>query len=66
MIKSTRELRWRRATNCSAGSCVEVAQDGEQILLRDSKNPQIAPMAFTKAEWVAFTSGVQAGDFDFR
>ncbi len=66
MIKSTRELRWRTAIECSAGSCVEVAQDGEQILLRDSKNPQIAPMVFSKAEWAAFTTGVQAGDFDFR
>ena len=65
MIKSTPELRWRKARRCNAGSCVEIAQDGDHVLVRDSKNPQIAPMVFTRDEWAAFTAGVREGDFDF-
>ncbi len=65
MIKSTPELRWRKARPCNSGNCVEVANDGDRVLLRDSKNPQIAPMVFTRDEWAVFTAGVRAGDFDF-
>jgi hypothetical protein len=65
MIKSTPGLRWRKARPCNSSSCVEVANDGDQVLLRDSKNPQIAPMVFTRDEWTAFTAGVREGDFDF-
>lgn len=65
MIESSAELRWRRSTTCSAGNCVEVASDGDRILVRDSKNPQITPMVFTGDEWAVFTAGVRAGDFDF-
>ena len=65
MIKSTRELRWQTAKGCSGANCVEVANDGDRILLRDSKNPQIAPMVFTRDEWAVFTEGVRVGDFDF-
>jgi hypothetical protein len=65
MIESSAEPRWRRSTACSAGNCVEVASDGGRILVRDSKNPQIAPMVFTRDEWAVFAAGVREGDFDF-
>ena len=65
MNESTQELRWRRARQCSSGNCVEIAHDGDHILLRDSKKPRTAPMVFTHDEWAAFTSGVRAGEFDF-
>jgi hypothetical protein len=65
MIKSTRELRWRTARRCSGANCVQIAQDGDRVLLRDSKNPQIAPMVFTRDEWAVFAAGVREGDFDF-
>jgi hypothetical protein len=65
MIESTQELRWRRARQCSGGNCVEIAHDGDHVLLRDSKNPQSSTMVFTGDEWAAFTAGVREGDFDF-
>jgi hypothetical protein len=42
-----------------------VARDGGRVLLRDSKRPEITPMEFTLAEWTAFISGAQNGEFDF-
>nr|WP_269810904.1 DUF397 domain-containing protein [Kineosporia rhizophila] len=35
-----------------------------QVLLRDSKNPDVAPFAFTRAEWEAFVGGARDGEFD--
>jgi hypothetical protein len=44
---------------------VEVAQVGDQYLVRDSKNPEQAALTFTAAEWTAFVAGVEAGEFHF-
>jgi Domain of unknown function (DUF397) len=65
MTKPAEFLRWRRAKRCASNACVEVATDGEQFLIRDSKNPEIEPLRFTGAEWAAFLAGARAGDFDF-
>ncbi|MGX6604305.1 DUF397 domain-containing protein [Micromonosporaceae bacterium Da 78-11] len=65
MIEVTGQPQWRRAGRCGSGSCVEVAQVGDQFLVRDSKNPETRPMAFTREEWAAFVAGVREGDFDF-
>ena len=65
MIKSTPELRWQTAERCAGANCVEIAQDGDRVLLRDSKKPETAPMAFTRDEWAVFAAGVREGDFDF-
>ena len=50
------------------GACVEVATNlldsTGRILLRDSKDPTGSVLAFTLAEWRAFTGGVQDGEFD--
>ena len=59
-------LNFRRSTYCHTGSCVEVAPmtDG-RIAVRDSKNPAIEPMAFSRDEWIAFVRGVQDNQFNF-
>ncbi|GAA4938975.1 DUF397 domain-containing protein [Actinoplanes utahensis] len=45
---------WQRSTFCSTGACVEVAVDGAAVALRDSKNPEQAPLVFTLSEWDGF------------
>lgn len=56
---------WRRSSRCDSGSCVEVAQDGDTVLIRDSKLGDDSPvLTFTREEWGAFRLGVLAGDFD--
>jgi hypothetical protein len=56
---------WRRSSACSGGNCVEVMTVADQVLVRDSKNLDIAPLAFTKEEWEAFVRGVDNGEFRF-
>lgn len=63
MIKTTEEQRWRRSGRCSTGTCVEVARTTDRFLVRDSKNLDVAPIAFTPQQWAAFVAGVKAGDF---
>ena len=65
MSMPVEHLRWQRARRCGSNTCVEVATDGEQFLIRDSKRPEIEPLRFTPAEWAAFLAGARAGDFDF-
>ena len=58
---------WRKASysNGNGGNCVAVAAlpaGGRAV--RDSKDPTGPALTFTPAEWVAFTAGVRAGEFD--
>ncbi|WP_306661499.1 DUF397 domain-containing protein [Mangrovihabitans endophyticus] len=58
--------KWTKSSRCSGGNCIEVAKVADQYLIRDSKNPDITPLAFTADEWTAFVEGVGAGDFTFQ
>jgi hypothetical protein len=57
---------WRKSTfSNNTGACVEVADlVGDGRALRDSKDPTGPALMFTATEWVAFTAGVRAGEFD--
>jgi hypothetical protein len=66
MIKSAGDPVWRRARQCTNGSCVEVAKVADRYLIRDSKNPEIGPLSFTEDEWDAFVGGVKGGSFHFE
>ncbi len=61
----TNTLAWRKSSRCGNSTCVEVARDGDHYLIRDSKNPDTAPLTFTAEEWTAFTTGILAGEFRF-
>lgn len=56
---------WRRAAACdnSGGSCVEVADLGEQVLVRDSKDATGPELKFSREEFDVFAAGIVAGDF---
>ena len=65
-------VTWRKSRRSGNGSdCVEVAVvdasriDAErQFLIRDSKDPEGAILAFASAEWDAFVSSLKGGEFD--
>ena len=38
----------------------------EDIVMRDSKDPEGPMLRFTKAEWDAFLDGVHQGEFRFN
>jgi len=48
---------WQRSSFCSGGNCVEVAEAGGKILMRNSTEPD-RQLVFTEAEWAAFIAGV--------
>jgi uncharacterized protein DUF397 len=56
--------QWHKSSYCGTSACVEVAQTSDVVLVRDSKNPQAAPLAFTTDEWTAFVKGIKAGEFN--
>jgi hypothetical protein len=45
------------------GACVEARLNADMIEIRDSKDQGGPVLSFTKAEWLAFTGGVEDGDF---
>ena len=58
-------MEWRKASGCGPnGPCVEVAEDGPVVYLRNSRFPLLAAAPFTHDEWVTFLEGVKAGEFD--
>lgn len=58
------ETKWRRSSKCEQGACVEVAGDGDDIVMRDSKHPDGPVLRFTRDEWTAFVGGVVDGEFN--
>jgi hypothetical protein len=58
---------WRKSTASGANTdCVEVAfaDDGDTVLVRNSKRPEAGAVSFTSTEWAAFLVGVRQGEFD--
>jgi Domain of unknown function (DUF397) len=58
---------WRKSSRSSGGGngdCVDVADLGDAVAVRDSKHPDGAVLAFSPSEWRAFIEGAKAGDFD--
>jgi len=60
------DMMWQRSTRCSAGACVEVAADRDEVFVRDSKDPDGVVLTFTKQNWNAFLDDVREGTFDQR
>jgi hypothetical protein len=65
MPSESNQLRWVKARqSIPSGACVELARVGDNIALRDSKNPDVAPFLYTIDEMAAFLSGAKEGEFD--
>lgn len=59
------QVRFTRSSFCSLGGCVEVGRlaDGS-VAVRDSKDPDLPALVFSRAEWAEFLAGARAGEFD--
>lgn len=56
-------MDWRKSRYSASNGSVEIAFDGEQFHVRDSKDPDGPILTFTIEEWFAFTCGMIAGEF---
>jgi hypothetical protein len=58
------DLAWIKATHSVAtGACVELAEDGPYVALRNSRDPDVV-LHFTPEEISAFVEGAARGEFD--
>ena len=62
-MSSAKQPAWRRSSECSNGTCVEVARVDGGYLIRDSKNPGQEPLRFTEEELTVFAAAFAAGEF---
>jgi hypothetical protein len=58
---------WRKSSYSTAqGNCVEVADDGSRVLVRDSKDSAGAMLRFSPDAWQKFASEVKAARLKLR
>ncbi len=58
-------MDWRKSSysTSNGGGCVEVARHvPAMVAVRDSKDPDGPVLAFSGAEWQAFTAQIKSGD----
>jgi hypothetical protein len=61
----THLVHWRKSNySVNSSQCVELADLGSAILMRDSKNPGEGHLAFGRAELAAFVEAAKAGELD--
>jgi hypothetical protein len=57
--------QWRKSSYSGGGNqCVEVADLGAAVAVRDSKNPDAGHLAFSADNWRAFLSSTKRGSYD--
>jgi len=57
----TNELSWRKSSYSggSGGNCVEVAEHGNRVMVRDTKDRPGPVLRFTPAAWLRFADQVK-------
>jgi hypothetical protein len=54
-------LQWRKSTASGLNGCVEVAADGNTVLVRDSKDPTGPVLGLTTEQWTRFLDLTKQG-----
>lgn len=62
-VRPAAKLAWHRGRKCDGGACVEVAAQGQKVLVRNSGDPATM-FQVSRDEWQEFVAGVKDGDFD--
>jgi len=56
---------WRKSSYSGGGNqCVEIAQVGAAVAVRDSKHPQGGHLTFVAGDWRAFLDDAKRGSYD--
>ncbi len=56
-------IEWHKASCGEGANCIEIARDGDRVLMRESGKPDEIVVT-TPAKLEAFLLGVKAGEFD--
>jgi hypothetical protein len=62
-VGQTTRTVWRRASFCASNECVEVAQRGDMIILRDSAQPHSSVLRCTPEDWGSFMRNIKSCEF---
>ncbi|MFG1899234.1 DUF397 domain-containing protein [Micromonospora carbonacea] len=55
---------WRKSSRSgSSGSCVEMASNLPDVVVRDSKDREGPRLCFTAGQWTGFVEGIKGGRF---
>jgi hypothetical protein len=55
---------WQASSFSTTGDCVEIAELGDMVGVRDSKDPDGPVIELTRSEWRTFIEAVKRGDLD--
>ena len=55
---------WSRASRCASSGCVEARVIGDEVAVRNSKDPDGPTVSYDRQEWATFVAAVKAGEFD--
>jgi hypothetical protein len=64
MSESTERLVWQRSSYCGTSACIEVAQDGQAVLVRSSQDPQGSALILSHDTWRGFVASIKDGEYD--
>ncbi|MFJ6017298.1 DUF397 domain-containing protein [Streptomyces sp. NPDC092952] len=57
--------QWRKASASDGrDDCVELAEVGENVAMRNSRDPEGPALIFTRTELAAFVDGASKGEFN--
>ena len=67
MHVNTHELVWRKSRRSGfEGNCVELADAGDAVAVRNSRFPEGAVLAFSTADMASFLGAIKNGELDDR
>jgi len=52
-------VRWRRSTRCNSSGCVELAEVGSQIVLRDSRQSEALVLTLNRSQFACLVEAVK-------
>ena len=62
--RSVNQPRWRTASQCDSGACVEIGALGKVVMIRSSADPGGVRIALSRGEWREFVAEVKDGKLD--
>jgi hypothetical protein len=55
---------WRKSRRCDSSTCIEIAEAGDGMAMRNSQHPDGPVLLFSRSGWQEFVLGLRAGEFD--